>query len=325
VTTLLDGSVLIVGGYTYDAKMVPTYLAKAYRYLPASDTVVEAGALKKARASHSATRLADGRVLVIGGVDEVDYLVSSEIFDPAKPAATAWSAGPDLAEQRLGHLTLLLPSGEVLVSGGGVGLSTNATNVFYQPSGSWKLGLATMKKARRYHAGVVLTNGKVLFVGGEQEGKPTVRHDDLEVLDLQSGAGTTLKMTRARSFPSATLLADGRVLIAGGYCQGCTGSDSDELYDPKIDAISLIPHPGGVLWTYVAARLLDGRVLIISDETVVAFNPGGSAPGWDVLPSLAQPHRSGVGAALLDGTVLVVGGLDKLDTEISDKLERFFP
>lgn len=339
VTPLLDGGALIVGGHTYDPITgVSAYFAKSYRYDASKDEVVDAGMLTQARSGHSATRLADGRVLVVGGGDEASYLLSSELFDPAKPASAAWSAGPKLLENRFGHHALLLPTGEVLVTGGGSDGIELATILLYQvATSSWKLALGTLKQARRAHQATLLPGGKILISGGETGGGVHGKTylDSLEVLDLASGTSTPLAVTmsKPRSYHSATLLADGRVLIVGGTCGSCGKPvDLDDLYDPKSDTVTTLPHPGGGVTTHLAARLLDGRVLVAGNDyganaRVVALELTGASPGWSTLPSMAQAHVSGSSAVLLDGTVLVVGGHDVVSPSVvyANKVERFFP
>jgi len=333
VTALLDGGVLIVGGYTYDSNNNALYYAKAYRYDPVSDTVAAAGELKQARSGHSATRLADGRVLVVGGADESAFLTSSEIFDPTKPPSTAWSPGPDLLEVRPDHSALLLPSGEVMVIGGGIGSVQLKTILLYSPAtNAWKLSLITLKQARCAHQATLLQNGKLLVSGGHYGKMPVTYLDDLEVIDLKTGSTTQLpaKMSKPRAYHSASLLDDGRVLIVGGTCDTCAGSDFDDLYDPKTDALTPVPHPGGGVIAHMAARLLGNRVLVAgtgygTSAQVVAFDPGALA--WDILPLMAEDHVGGRACALSDGTVLVTGGYQSIYPTViySNLVERFHP
>ena len=63
------------------------------------------------RANLTATPLEDGRILVVGGVDEL----STELYDP--PTGT-WLAGGALNETHWGHLAVRLRDGRVLVSAG---------------------------------------------------------------------------------------------------------------------------------------------------------------------------------------------------------------
>jgi hypothetical protein len=72
VTALADGRVLAAGGQRYPcyAKCVSTpRLDTTFLYDPAADRWADGPAMLYPRSGHSATRLADGRVLVIGGTD----------------------------------------------------------------------------------------------------------------------------------------------------------------------------------------------------------------------------------------------------------------
>ncbi len=335
ITLLQNGEVLIAGGCK-DTGGSPSYLRKSYRYLPASDTLVDAGELVAPRCEHAAVRLADGRVLVFAGQRESSgYLLDTELFDPAQPAASAWSAGPPLPSARTGASALLLADGQLLVTGGDSNGSDalDAILVLAPGASSWKIPLAPLKEKRRHHVSTLLPGGKVLLSGGSRGPIGNrVFLKNLETYDPKSGTSALLAapMSRPRSFHSATLLDDGRVLIVGGYCEGCTES-LDDLYDPKTDTLAPLAHPGSYPWSHVAAKLLDGRVLITAhDKTsgmVVAFNASSTPPGWDVLPALPHPRERADGVTLGDGSVLIVGGVAQTYPAVvyASSVERFFP
>src|SRR6185369_6149669 len=84
------------------------------------------GALRDARFEHTATRLADGRVLVVGGWQAVTAdngeqgvraLTTAELFDPS---SRLWSSTGGLHHARTGHVAVILGDGRVLVIGGSV-------------------------------------------------------------------------------------------------------------------------------------------------------------------------------------------------------------
>lgn len=335
VTPLASGELLLVGGYTAVSGGTKVYAQKAYRYQPASDTLLDAGALATGRAYHAATRLPDGTVLVTGGeTADSAYVVETELFDPVKPAGSAWSAGPPLPQARRGGHALALPTGVMLSGGTTNGTSVLDTVVFFKPGSGWSLGLTPLKEKRRDHSALLLDDEKVLIAGGARSGYAAPEFlDSLEVLDLKSGMSAILPtpMSKTRAQPSLTRLDDGRVLIVGGYCgTSCKGKFLDDLYDPKTDTISAITHPGSYpARPHVAVKLLDGRVLITAnapgaDHLVVAFQP--SPPGWETLPPMPHPRSFASGARLPDGSVLVVGGLASETPPVyASALERFFP
>ncbi|MDB6152144.1 MAG: branched-chain amino acid transporter2C amino acid-binding protein, partial [Chthoniobacteraceae bacterium] len=93
---LADGRVLIQGG-TAVVNDVGIHLPGAELYDPLANTWTAAGPMVNPRIISSTTRLADGRVLIAGGLGNV-ALSSAELFDPAAPrisAVTIASNHPD--------------------------------------------------------------------------------------------------------------------------------------------------------------------------------------------------------------------------------------
>ena len=92
-TRLADGRVLVVGGFTRPSDLPATAkgpvlvsVASAELYDPGTGTFSEAGSMTTARATHSATLLLDGRVLIAGGINmtptTADELGSAELYKP---------------------------------------------------------------------------------------------------------------------------------------------------------------------------------------------------------------------------------------------------
>jgi hypothetical protein len=122
-TLLSNGSVLITGG---DNGTVS--LASAELFDPISGSFTPTGSMYAAREFHTATLRDDGTVLVAGGADFSSVLeggsragflaeptVKAELFNPASGSFTMTD---DMANARARHAAILLPDGEVLVTGG---------------------------------------------------------------------------------------------------------------------------------------------------------------------------------------------------------------
>ena len=85
---------------------------------PAAERLPEftpTGSLGLARADFTATRLADGRVLLVGGTGDGSVGTTAEVYDPATRACTATG---EMSSFRAYHVAALLPNGRVLVAGG---------------------------------------------------------------------------------------------------------------------------------------------------------------------------------------------------------------
>lgn len=107
------GKVLAVGGIGDSGFS----LASAELFDPATGLWVLTDSLMTPRRSHTATVLANGKVLVAGGRDEVPNitLASSELYDPL---TGTWNPGLNMTFARSHHTANLLPNGSVLVAGG---------------------------------------------------------------------------------------------------------------------------------------------------------------------------------------------------------------
>ena len=85
----------------------------------ASGTFQRTGSMNVARISHTATLLSNGEVLVAGGDNSSlggNCPSSAELFNPS---TGAWTLTGCMTTARGNHQAVLLPSGEVLVAGGG--------------------------------------------------------------------------------------------------------------------------------------------------------------------------------------------------------------
>jgi hypothetical protein len=111
---LANGKVLIAGGI--DDRII---VGGARLYDPSLQRFLPTGSMTIERFKHQATRLRDGRVLVTGGIKTFRWpaaaVASAELYDPQRGAFVRL---PDMTTPRVYHTATLLPTGEVLITGG---------------------------------------------------------------------------------------------------------------------------------------------------------------------------------------------------------------
>jgi hypothetical protein len=173
-----------------------------------SAQVTSTAPLTVARAAHTATRLNDGRVLIVGGQNAGGPLDSAEIYDPATGTV---SAAGSLSTPRTNHAATLLPNGLVLVTGGlSAGAALDSSEIF-DPEISTFLAGPTMQSPRSGHSATVLQDGRILLTGGVTLG--TAEIFDPATFQFTPTAGD---LATPRWYHGSALLQDGTVLIAGG-------------------------------------------------------------------------------------------------------------
>jgi N-acetylneuraminic acid mutarotase len=174
-TLLSDGTVLVAGGRTRYGPEPVTATAEIYN--PIADTWTAAATMTSRRSDHTATALADGRVLVAGGFDfpgpQLVYFASAEIYNPV---TGTWTGTGSMADPRADHTATRLGEGVVGVSGGQndtpYGNVLLSAERWDSSTGMWTSD-GTMNHRRSSHRAIFLINGSVLVVGGAGNDDPT--------------------------------------------------------------------------------------------------------------------------------------------------------
>ena len=305
---LRDGRVLVTGGYTgVTATAGVLAYSSARIYDPQTGTWAKPGLMHVARYQPSAALLADGRVLVAGGVyadeNSFDTRASAELFDPG---TGKWSVTGSMKTARSAASAVTLDDGRVLVVGGvdSDGDPLRTAEVFDPDSGRWS-SAGSLAKARAGFTLTLLPDGSVLAVGGDPGGswasdKPLA---SAERFDPSSGTWSpAASMATPRTLHVAALLEDGTVLVAGG--------NDRALVLPS--GTSAVPgEPGGAI--VFASAPGDARVAL---TPLNAFPPPTASTeiydpvtdSWSTAAPMASRRAAASAVALDDGSVLVIGG-----------------
>jgi hypothetical protein len=256
-TLLADGRVLVAGSSVPAAGHANA--ASAEIYDPATGLWTPTGALVHPHGRHTATLLASGRVLVVGG-GALLQASPPELYDPANGT---WSAAGTLPVGRIGHQATRLASGRVLVSGGAtlspVPAVLRRTDVYDPATGAWTQG-ADLSVPRAGHSATLLADGRVLAAGGTGASSSA---RSAERFDPATGAWTPTAGMSARALHGEARLASGRVLLAAGIDFIGLPSRSATLFDPSAGTWSTTGSLATPRILHTTTVLANGRVLVV--------------------------------------------------------------
>ncbi|MGQ0761200.1 MAG: Kelch repeat-containing protein [Acidobacteriota bacterium] len=255
-TLLPNGKVLIAGGYNGN------YLASSELYDPEARTFIPAGRMVTARSSHIAIPMRNGKILLAGGVGVGwTFLADAELYDPA---ANTFAATGSMLAARESHTATLLSSGKVLITGGHKGrraqMTIYSSAEMYDPAtGKFSAG-GDMTRIRHKHEAVLLTDGRVLIVGGADHRDGDPAYTSVEAYDPTTGRFAVIgdmKSPRYKLQGTVVLLPDGKVLIAGG-------ANRAEVFDPATRTFSYAAGDMGTTRLFATATLLSNRSVLIT-------------------------------------------------------------
>jgi hypothetical protein len=281
-----------------------------------SNTWQQGAALSSARTGATATLMADGRVLIVGGEDSNgNALETAEVLNPDGTITSI----PSMLTQRYGHSAVLLRDGNVLVAGGHTsgGGVVNTAELFDPGANTWRWASNTMTDARADFTLSQLLDGNVLVAGGDNGSGPI---SGVETFDLLT---KTFKyagyLDKARKAHAASVLKDGRVLITGGSTLAQDDStvvlNTTEIYDSASGSLSAGPALNLARYAHSSTTLIDGTVLLAGGNngsvdlaSLEIFDP--VANSMTTSSATFSTPRSGHVALLLPNNnhVLIAGG-----------------
>lgn len=190
--------------------------------------------------------------------------------------------------------------------------------------------MASLTNARRDHTTTLLTDGRVLAVGGvgvKENLAGTELYDPATGNWLATGS-----LASARRGHTATLLHDGSVLVAGGLGASFSRLDNADLYDAKTGKWTVTGHLATARSQHTATLLPDGKVLVMGGvgplgtgtlTSAELYDP--STRQWKTTGNLNTARSQHTAILLPDGKVLVSGGVGAAQTGTLASTEVYDP
>ncbi|MBX7096856.1 MAG: hypothetical protein K1X89_04005 [Myxococcaceae bacterium] len=275
---LPSGKILLVGGQSFPGSM---YLRSTELYDPVNDGYAPGPDMSIERVGgHTATRLADGRVLIVGG-EATGARSTFDLYDPNTNTFVASGNLVSATSRRAFQAAALLKSGQVVIAGGfdQTSTPTASTELFSPDAGAFAAGNTLPNNATGPKA-VVLLDGGVVLLGGGNSGTNTNAYPYLL-------GGANLQWTVATpNIPSYVLphnwyshfdrstehtmsvltkaAVSGWVLVAGGN-QGST-TNGIYLYAPAENAVYPLPPLSQNRQSHTTTVLNDGSVIVVGGD-----------------------------------------------------------
>jgi uncharacterized protein YjdB len=247
----------------------------------------------------------------------------SYLYVGGKPAGTFTPTTQQLAYARVGHNSILLANGKVLVTGGeGTVANTLVNSELFDPATLSFVTTGSLQTARAYATDTLLPNGNVLVIGGHNS-NGTKYLASAEIYNPALGTfAATGSMAAARDTHTATLLANGKVLVTGGW-SGTAVLDTAEIYDPATGSFTPTGSMLHARHLHTATLLASGKVLVAGGcSTADCLLPGGAAGGdmntaelydpatgtFTATGDLLHTRHNHTATIIAGGKVFIIGG-----------------
>ncbi len=143
------------------------------------------------------------------------------------PLPGEWTRVSPMLTGRTNHAAIPLPDGSVLVFGGvGPEGFVTASEIYHPDSDEWELGAEMVAPYQLVTPPVILSDGRVVAVGGRSDGNPSTQ---VQVFDPATGEWAAMPdLPAARVASVAAALPDSSLLVTGG------AGRADEILDSAI-------------------------------------------------------------------------------------------
>ncbi|MBN0042849.1 DUF1929 domain-containing protein [Streptomyces actuosus] len=257
----------------------------AYEFDPATERFTKVRSMHEARWYPTLTRLPDGRVLALSGLDDIGQVVpgKSEIYDPA---TRTWTYSGRVRQFPTYPAVFQLPDGSFFYSGSNAGYGPDDVG---RTPGIWHLDTNTFTELPGLDdADLMETSGTVMLppaqderfmvVGGGGVGESTKASRKTRVIDLSQARPSFVdgpELDKGTRYPELSILPDDTVLITGGS-QDYRGPAAENIlqariYDARSGRMRRVADPE-VGRNYHSGSILlpDGRVITFGGDSLFA-------------------------------------------------------
>lgn len=332
--TFIAGGVFFLKGRNFSPKGKPSDGLKTEIYNPKAGRFSIIGKMNRDHGvKPTLTLLNNGKVLILGGVQKDNETNQAELFNPV---SNKFEYTGSLITPRSRYFTAnSLQDGRVLITGGFsekehvLKFQILKEAELYNPKTGKFKSTGNMVTPRWDHVSVLLNNGKVLVVGGENKAN---RLSSAELYDPKTGKFTPIgSMNYARKAPNVTLLKDGRVLISGGY-DNTECVNTVEIYNPIKNSFIKYGSPRITGCTTTATLLKDGKVLFVGGAVrrYIGHKRLGTSNIYDAQtgkftqgPETKIPHVGHTATLISDSRVLITGGKKEWGAETRAEIYNY--
>ncbi len=239
---LMDGRILTSGGF--DGTSI---LTTCEIYDPQLNTWISLAPMNTPRSNHKMILLKNGKVLAMGGTNGTNTVATAELYDPCNDSWTPTSNS--MVTAVMSFSAQMLENGNILVSGGFINLSGNATATgqIYNPvTDTWTATAGNMTSARGEMSSALMHNGKVVIIGGRNLNTWV---GQIEIYDpIKNSYDVSANLITNKTNHRVSLLSNNLVLIGPGQISsGPAYSSQVELFDPFTSSlITQIPSIGTI-------------------------------------------------------------------------------
>ncbi|MGB0455257.1 MAG: kelch repeat-containing protein, partial [Bacteriovoracaceae bacterium] len=260
-----DGRIFITGGFSTNSHEIDLKKSQASEFFnPTFNEFKKGKKMSFSRVYHSATKLRNGRVLLVGGFFSGNRI---EIYDPKKNQFQVVATAPSLIAR---HEAIELKDGRVLITGGNsrfidfeAPLFATARSYIFDPRDNSFNSIGSMNVPRFGHQMTMLNSGEVLITGGFDVTESLNSAEIFNPLTERFEAAPS-RLKSHRGFHSALKMNNGNVVLLGGADKDAKAISSVEIFDHQTksfqDQGDLLVEPRLRL---NALKLNSGRIVVI--------------------------------------------------------------